>query len=99
LRAVWKLVGAQPRPRNTSTLKPLVEHAQRGDGQAFGQLYEQFVSRLYSFFYHQLQGQSHLAEDLTEEVFVKVIEKLNQYQDRGLPFAAWVFRIASQPLD
>jgi RNA polymerase sigma-70 factor (ECF subfamily) len=76
----------------------LVEDAQRGDGQAFGQLYDQFVSRLYSFFYHQVQGQSHLAEDLTEEVFVKVIEKLNQYQDRGLPFAAWVFRIARNHL-
>ncbi len=76
----------------------LVERAQRGDSQAFGQLYDQFVSRLYSYFYHQVQGQSVVAEDLTEEVFVKVIEKLNQYQDRGLPFAAWVFRIARNHL-
>jgi RNA polymerase sigma-70 factor (ECF subfamily) len=76
----------------------LVERSQRGDSQAFSQLYDQFVSRLYSYFYHQLQGQSVVAEDLTEEVFVKVIEKLNQYHNRGLPFAAWVFRIARNHL-
>jgi RNA polymerase sigma-70 factor, ECF subfamily len=76
----------------------LVERVQGGDSQAFGQLYDQFVSRLYSYFYHQVQGQPVVAEDLTEEVFVKVIEKLNQYQDRGLPFAAWVFRIARNHL-
>jgi RNA polymerase sigma-70 factor (ECF subfamily) len=49
---------------------PQGEYAQRGDSQAFGQLYDQFVFRLYSYFYHQVQGQSVVAEDLTEEVFV-----------------------------
>jgi RNA polymerase sigma-70 factor (ECF subfamily) len=77
----------------------LVDRAQRGDSQAFGQLYDQFVSRLYSYFYHQVQGQAVVAEDLTEEVFVKVIEKLNQYQDRGLPFCGVGVSNRSQPLD
>jgi RNA polymerase sigma-70 factor (ECF subfamily) len=85
-------------PKEYIDTQTLVEDAQRGDSQALGQLYDQFVSRLYSFFYYQLQGQAVVAEDLAEEVFVKVIEKLNQYQDRGLPFAAWVFRIARNHL-
>lgn len=79
-------------------IQALVERAQAGDGEAFGELYERLAPKVYSYLYYHLKGQTHLAEDLTEEVFVKVIEKLGRYQNRGLPFSAWLFRIAHNHL-
>jgi RNA polymerase sigma-70 factor (ECF subfamily) len=76
----------------------LVTLAQNGDRAAFGALYEKLSPKLYSYLYYHLNGRAQLAEDLTEEVFVKVLEKLNRYQDRGLPFSAWIFRIAHNHL-
>jgi RNA polymerase sigma-70 factor (ECF subfamily) len=76
----------------------LVTLAQAGDRDAFGQLYERLSPKLYSYLYYHLNGRAQLAEDLTEEVFMKVLERLGRYQDRGLPFSAWVFRIAHNHL-
>jgi RNA polymerase sigma-70 factor (ECF subfamily) len=75
-----------------------VERARTGEAVAFGELYEQLSQRVYNYLYYHLNGRTQLAEDLTEEVFVKVLEKLNLYQDRGLPFSAWIFRIAHNHL-
>lgn len=76
----------------------LVERARAGDRGAFGELYERFVTKIYNYLYYHVNGRAQLAEDLTEEVFVKVLEKLSRYQERGLPFSAWVFRIAHNHL-
>jgi RNA polymerase sigma-70 factor, ECF subfamily len=76
----------------------LVEQAQRGDREAFGEIYERLAPKVHLYLYHHTNGRTHLAEDLTEEVFVKVLEKLQSYQDRGLPFASWVYRIAHNHL-
>jgi len=75
-------------------LQRLVERAQGGDREAFGQIYEQLAPKIYGYIYHRLNGASEVAEDLTSGVFVKVVEKLGRYQDRGLPFTAWVYRLA-----
>src|SRR5437763_3873283 len=75
-----------------------VERARTGDREAFGELYEHFCSKIYNYLYYHLNGRTHLAEDLTEEVFVKMIEKFHTYRDRGLPFSAWMFRIAHNHL-
>jgi RNA polymerase sigma-70 factor, ECF subfamily len=79
-------------------IQALVGRAQGGDRGAFGELYERLSPKVYSYLYYHLNGRTHLAEDLTEEVFVKVLEKLNRYQNRGLPFASWVYRIAHNHL-
>lgn len=76
----------------------LVERAQGGDREAFGEIYERLAPKVYSYLYHHTSGRAHLAEDLAEEVFVKVLEKLRYYQDRGLPFVSWVYRIAHNHL-
>ena len=79
-------------------IQALVGQAQGGDREAFGELYERLSPKVYSYLYYHLNGRAQLAEDLAEEVFVKVLEKLGRYQDRGLPFSAWVFRIAHNHL-
>jgi RNA polymerase sigma-70 factor (ECF subfamily) len=79
----------------TKTLvQSLVERAQAGDGGAFGELYEQFAPEIFRYLLRHLNGRRESAEDLTEEVFVKVLERLGSYQFRGLPFSAWLYRIA-----
>ena len=70
----------------------LVERA-RTDPAAFGQLYERYVDRVYSYIYYRV-GNVQDAEDLTARTFYRALDKLNTYEDRGLPFSAWLFRIA-----
>jgi RNA polymerase sigma-70 factor (ECF subfamily) len=70
----------------------LVERA-RTDPQAFGQLYENYVDRIYSYIYHRV-GNVQDAEDLTARTFYRALDKFHTYEDRGLPFSAWLFRIA-----
>ena len=65
----------------------------QGDQQAFGTLYERYVSRIYSYIYYRT-GNQHDAEDLTARVFYRALNHINNYQQRGLPFSAWLYRIA-----
>src|ERR1051326_7426657 len=78
----------------TIDLQVLVQRAQGGDREAFGQIYEQLAPKLYGYVYHRVGASRELAEDLTAGIFLKLIEKLPCYQDRGLPFTAWVYRLA-----
>ncbi len=77
-------------------VQTLVEHAQAGDGGAFGELYERFAPKIYRYLLRQLSSRREAAEDLTDEVFVTVLERLGSYQFRGLPFSAWLYRIARE---
>lgn len=70
----------------------LVEQA-RQDPAAFGVLYERYVDRVYAYIYHRV-GNGQDAEDLTARTFYRALGKLDTYEDRGLPFSAWLFRIA-----
>lgn len=67
--------------------------AQRGDHAALSELYAHYFPRVYRYVGARLAS-SHDAEDVTEEIFLKIIDNLPAYQFRGLPFGAWVFRIA-----
>ena len=76
----------------------LVTRAQQGDQSAFGSLYEQYAPLVYRFLRRRLDGDDEIVQDLTEDVFVKVYEKLDRYVERGLPFTAWLYRIAHNHL-
>jgi RNA polymerase sigma-70 factor (ECF subfamily) len=78
-------------------VRHLVALAKTGDARAFGALYDRYAERIYRFALVRL-GEPADAEDLLQRVFVKVIEALPRYEDRGLPFAAWLFRIARNAL-
>lgn len=70
----------------------LIRAAQE-DSSAFGELYEAYVDRIYSYIYHRV-GNVHDAEDLTSRVFYRALSHLPSYEDKGLPFSAWLYRIA-----
>jgi len=69
-----------------------IENAKR-DPDAFGTLYEKYVDRIYSYIYHRI-GNVHDAEDLTSRTFYRALSHIGGYEDKGLPFSAWLFRIA-----
>jgi RNA polymerase sigma-70 factor (ECF subfamily) len=71
----------------------LVERARHGDHAAFAALYDEFAERLYRFTRSRVANAQD-AEDLVQRTFLKVIESLPRYQQRGVPFAAWLFRLA-----
>jgi RNA polymerase sigma-70 factor (ECF subfamily) len=67
--------------------------ASQGDRDAFGQLYERYVDRIFNYVYYRT-GNTHDAEDLTARVFQRAMNHIQKYTDRGVPFSAWLYRIA-----
>jgi RNA polymerase sigma-70 factor (ECF subfamily) len=73
-------------------LSALVVRAQKGDTEAFGQIYDALVKPVYRYIYYRVDAQ--IAEDLTEETFLKVWQNLKKYKKGKHPFSSWVFKIA-----
>lgn len=67
--------------------------AGQGDKNAFSVLYQRYVKRIYNYIYYRT-GSLHDAEDLTERVFFRAMNHIHSYSNRGLPFTAWLYRIA-----
>ena len=65
----------------------------REDPSAFGQLYERYVTKIYNYVYYRT-GNHHDAEDLTGRVFYRALMHVDRFVDRGVPFSAWLYRIA-----
>ena len=76
----------------------LVDQARAGDERAFARLYDRYWPRLCTYFSYRLGGRKLDAEDLANDVLLKVAENLHSYKSRGIPFSAWVFRIARNHL-
>ncbi len=68
-------------------------HASEGDRDAFGELYEHYIERIFNYVYYRT-GNLHDAEDLTARVFQRAMNHIRNYTDRGVPFSAWLYRIA-----
>ena len=73
--------------------RAVVEAAQRGNQQALSDLYEYYFPKVYRYVNARL-ATSEDAEDVTTEVFLRIIDNVGSFTFRGLPFGAWVFRIA-----
>ncbi len=71
----------------------LIYAAQHGDEQAFSALYNAYVDPIYRYIMLRV-NHTEVAQDLTADVFLRVVEGLPSYEYRGLPFLAWVYRIA-----
>ena len=63
------------------------------DKGAFGELYERYMPKMYSYIFYRTSNQ-HDAEDLTARVFFRAMSHIGNYVDKGLPFQAWLYRIA-----
>ena len=75
----------------------LVRRAQNYEEDAVRQLYEAYYPKIYNYAFMQM-GDVQAAEDLASDVMLKMIESIQSYKFRGLPFGAWVFRIARNRL-
>jgi RNA polymerase sigma-70 factor (ECF subfamily) len=84
-------------PNYQSSEPDVVKRAQAGDGDAIAEIYQLHSPAIFRYFYFRLTDRE-AAEDLTGAVFLQMIEALPRYEDRGLPFAAWLFRIAHDRL-
>ncbi len=63
------------------------------DRNAFGELYERYVNRIYNYIYYRTNHHQD-AEDLTAKVFMRALKHIEHYDERGVPFSAWLYRIA-----
>ena len=63
------------------------------DSEAFGELYERYIDKIYNYIYYRVSDQAE-AEDLTARTFFRALRKIDSYEERGLPFSAWLYRIA-----
>jgi RNA polymerase sigma-70 factor (ECF subfamily) len=70
----------------------LVEQAKQ-DPVAFGLLYEKYVQKIHNYIYYRT-GNHHDAEDLTAKTFHRAMRHIPSYEQRGVPFSAWLYRIA-----
>jgi len=71
----------------------LVQKAKSGDSDAFAQLYDAYVDRIYRFIYFRVSDDT-TTEDLTSQVFLKAWESLDRYQAGNSPYLAWLYTIA-----
>ncbi|MHB1418744.1 MAG: RNA polymerase sigma factor [Bacillota bacterium] len=76
--------------------KQLVRRAKH-DPEAFGQLYELYFNRVYRYVLSRV-GNPGWAEDVVSEIWFKVLNSIKKYDDRGTPFAAWLFTVAANTI-
>ncbi len=74
-------------------IEQLVARAHVGDVDAVGALYDHYAERVFRFVRFRVRTEQD-AEDVSQRVFLQMIQALPRYQSRGTPFGAWLFRIA-----
>jgi RNA polymerase sigma-70 factor (ECF subfamily) len=72
--------------------------AAQSDPRRFESLYTRYYARILSFVYQRLDSKE-AAYDVTAQVFYRALDKLARYKNTGLPFSAWLFRIAINELN
>lgn len=70
-----------------------LQRAIQGDAEAFSFLYEKYVNKIFSYIYYRT-GSTTDAEDLTARVFQRALGRIDRYTQKGVPFSAWLYRIA-----
>ncbi len=77
----------------TSLVSQAIRRAQEGDREALGFLYARYADDIYGYV-RSIVHDSHEAEDVTQQVFAKLIRVICKYEERDVPFFAWVLRVA-----
>src|ERR1700736_6774404 len=73
--------------------RPLIERVRRGDQDAARTLFERYFDRIYNYAYARL-GRVEDAEDLAIDTMTRSLTRLELFQDQGVAFSSWVYRIA-----
>ncbi len=89
---------ANDREKHTVNEAELIRMAQ-ADHRKFGILYDQYFERVFRFVFKRLGGDEATAGDLTQQCFLKAMNNLKRYEDRGYPFSSWLFRIAQNEVN
>ena len=71
----------------------LIRAAQQGNEAAFAELYDAYADLVYRYISYRVNG-AEVAKDLTADVFLRMVEGLPTYEERGRPFMSWLYRIA-----
>ena len=74
-------------------LEALVKRAQEGDSRSLAAIYEQFYDRIFRYVSFKT-GNPTDAEDITEDVFLRMLVSISSFKWQGNPFSSWLFRIA-----
>ncbi len=70
-----------------------VRRAQAGDREAIGFLYARYADNIYGYV-RSIVHDPHEAEDVTQQAFAKLIHVIDKYEERDVPFFAWILRVA-----
>jgi len=89
--ATLDLPHARPVPAEVE--RATVDRARSGDQAALADLYDWYMPRVYRYAMARLGNQAE-AEDVTEEVFLKMLGAIGEFRWRDVPFSSWLFRIA-----
>lgn len=79
--------------KSEKEIRELIKKAKKGESEAFGLIYDQYLERIYRFIYLKVSSREE-AEDLSQQVFMKAWEAMYRFKDEGLPFSSWLYRIA-----
>ena len=83
----------KPADNEAYTDENAIPQAAQGDAEAFGYLYQKYVTAIFNYIYYRT-GNQHDAEDITARVFHRAFGHIEKYQEKGVPFTAWLYRIA-----
>ena len=72
--------------------------AAKKNASAFGEIYDLYFARIFYFIIRRTDNEM-IADDLTSQTFLKALNGLKKYEDRGVPFSAWLYRIAHNELN
>ena len=78
---------------NREIVEDIVRRAQAGDQSAFAELYERYYDQIFRYVSFKC-GSRLEAEDLTGEVFLRMLESIDKFKFQGFPFTSWLYRIA-----
>jgi RNA polymerase sigma-70 factor (ECF subfamily) len=87
-----------PRRQEADEEPMLIRRAKAGDPEAFAQIYDRCQPAIYRYILFRVNDGA-LAEDLTGEVFVRLVEKIDHFRYRGRPILAWLYTIARNLLN
>ena len=71
----------------------VVQRAKEHDPNAFAELYEEYFDKIYRYIVIKI-GDREEAEDMTQQVFLKAHRSISSFKWKGVPFSAWLYRIA-----